>query len=240
MLLPAALLPLLVSPKFPADHIPAAYLGKTLLARPKTTAKLIALTFDDGPDPRTTPLILDALRLQGARATFFVLGPAARRHPDLLRRIANEGHAIGTHTMTHARSTTKTQARAEIEESKQIVKAITGRKPLLFRPPFGIRNSYYAQAARIAGQASVHWTATAADTATQDPHVVFRNVCFTPNPGEIVLLHDTKPHTAKAIPKILAHLQAQGFSFVTLPELLRRADPPKPTTKPTTPLPTSP
>lgn len=182
--------------------------------------KVVALTFDDGPGAETTPLILDALKKHGAKATFFVLGKNAERNPLLLQRIVLEGHAIGTHSYSHRSSMSSTEAAQENSRTAEIVTLATGVRTALFRPPYGLQKSALNKNAMARGWASFGWSASSADTATKDPEVVFKNVCFTPNPGEIILLHDIKPHTAAAVPKILDELSRQGFRFVTLPELV--------------------
>lgn len=189
--------------------------------RIKTTEKLIALTFDDGPSPTTTPIVLDALKKAGAKATFFVVGKNAKAFPKLVAREISEGHQIGNHSYTHPKSTSSAVARQEILNTDQAIKAAGWPEKTMFRPPYGIMKGNLAREGKTLGKTLVLWSATAADTATKDPEIVFKNVCFTPNPGEIILLHDVKPHTAKALPRILNHLQQKGFRFVTVAELLK-------------------
>lgn len=206
------------------QSIPDLALPRHVESRPKGFAagyKPVALTFDDGPLPSTTPLILDALREYGARATFFVLGSNAARHPDLLRRIVDEGHDIGLHSWTHAAKMPMAQAQKEMDDLQRLIEKETGVKSWLFRSPYGMRSSTLAQVAKADGYTNVFWTASAADTATTNPEVVFRNVCFTPNPGEIILMHDVKPHTAAAIPQILAELSRKGFTPIPISQMLR-------------------
>ncbi|ARU40077.1 hypothetical protein CCB80_02565 [Armatimonadetes bacterium Uphvl-Ar1] len=203
--------------------IPSQYLGQTTTTRIKTTNKLLALTFDDGPDPVQTPIILNALKQHNAKATFFVLGKNAERNPLLLQRIVAEGHAIATHSYSHRTSMSPQEADIENTQTAEIVRRYTGVNPTLFRAPFGLTKSNLNKDAISRNWASFNWTVSAADTATTNPEVVYKNICFTPNPGEIILCHDIKPHTAQAIPKILEYLTKQGFQFVTLPELLNQA-----------------
>jgi peptidoglycan-N-acetylglucosamine deacetylase len=202
--------------------IPPQYSGQTLTTRIKTNQKLLALTFDDGPDPIQTPKILNALKQHNAKATFFILGKNAERHPLILQRIVAEGHAIATHSYSHRISMSPEEADSENTRTAAIVFRYTGINPNLFRAPFGLTKSNLNKNAISRKWASFNWTVSAADTATTNPEVVYKNICFTPNPGEIILCHDIKPHTAQAIPKILDHLTKQGFQFVTLPELLNQ------------------
>lgn len=205
--------------------VPPGFAGRFVTARIPTTQKVIALTFDDGPDPVTTPIILAALRENHAHATFFVLGRNARLYPWLLRQIVLDGHAIGTHSFSHAARLDLASASAENSRTSQIVYQATGMRTQLFRPPYGMRDSALNRDARSRGWVSFFWSISSADTATKDPDVVFRNVCFTPGNGEIVLMHDVKPHTAEAVPKILKELGGRGYRFVTLPELMPLAPP---------------
>ncbi|MFM9873148.1 MAG: polysaccharide deacetylase family protein [Fimbriimonadaceae bacterium] len=204
-------------------QIPAQFKGKTTTHRIPHTERQLALTFDDGPDPIYTPIILDALKRHNAKATFFVLGKNAINNPLLLQRIVLEGHAIGTHSYTHRASMSIAEAENENTLTQAIVLNATGIRTNLFRAPYGLSHSYLNKNAIHRGWASFNWSATAADTATKDPEVVYKNVCFTPNPGEIILMHDVKPHTAKAIEKILNHLDEVKFKCVTIPELIRSA-----------------
>lgn len=204
-------------------QIPNQYKGKSTNHRIPQSERQIALTFDDGPNPITTPIILNALKKHNAKATFFVLGKNAINNPLLLQRIVLEGHAIGTHSYSHRSSMSPSEAEKENTLTQAIVFHATGVRTNLFRPPYGLTKSYLNRDAVHRSWASFNWSATAADTATKDPEVVYRNVCFTPNPGEIILLHDVKPHTANAIEKILNHLDKVKFKCVTIPELIRSA-----------------
>lgn len=201
-------------------QIPAQYRGKVTTHRIPQSQRLLALTFDDGPDPINTPKILDALKRHNAKATFFVLGKNAANNPHLLQRIVLEGHAIGTHSFSHRSSMSESEAERENTLTQSIVLHATGIKTNLFRAPYGLTKSYVSKNANARGWASFNWSVSSADTATKNPEVVYKNVCFTPNPGEIILMHDIKPHTAAAIEKILNHLDKTKFKCVTIPELI--------------------
>ncbi len=202
--------------------IPARYKRTTVLNRAKAfSAKTIALTFDDGPDPKVTPLILDILKKNNVKATFFVLGKAAKRHPMLLRRIAAEGHAIGNHSWTHGKVKTKDQAVWELIRTNQAVTFATGNCPTVFRPPYGIQDGEYAAQAKAMGMASVLWTAIDGDTVTKSPEKMLAYV-GTPKSGEIILCHDGpgKSATPPMVSLLVAKLKKKGYEFATVPELL--------------------
>jgi peptidoglycan/xylan/chitin deacetylase (PgdA/CDA1 family) len=185
--------------------------------------KLIALTFDDGPDAWNTPRILSALAEHKAHATFFVLGSQAKRHPDLLRRIAAGGNVIGNHSYSHPARGSAAQAQRELDDTEKIILKAVGRKPTCFRPPYGITGNSLARLARRRGYAVITWTISAADTRPIGPAAIANNIIHTPDPGDIALMHDGPGHraTAEAVPAILDQLKKAGYRFVTVPELLR-------------------
>ena len=207
--------------------VPARYRGKLVTSRVRYfPEKLLALTFDDGPDPANTPRILKALKQYHAHATFFVLGGAAKAHPDLVKRIAAEGNCVGSHSYSHPQSTSPAQAGRELAQTAKLITLATGRRPTCFRPPYGIVKGNLAHLALSQRYAVFTWTVSSADTRKIGPDAVANNVIHTPSPGDIILMHDGPGHkvTADAVPRILKELTAAGFRFVTLPELLRRWD----------------
>ena len=116
--------------------IPERYSGQVIRRRLRTfEPKLLALTFDDGPDPKVTPKILESLRKHNARATFFVLGSNAARHPELMREIADQGHAIGSHTASHLKKPSAARAVKELDWTESVIAETTGRRTA-FRPPY--------------------------------------------------------------------------------------------------------
>jgi chitin deacetylase len=208
---------------FDAD-IPLKYRGHIVSRRPaRFNEKLLAITIDDGPDPRITPLMLKTLKTHGAKATFFVLGAPASRHPDLLRRMVAEGHAIGSHTYTHALRPSRVQAVQELRKTAEAIRKAIGKAPLLFRPPGGDRKSWSTRVALEQKYSVILWTLSSADTATKSADMIANNVIHTPSPGDIILMHDssTKSATAVALPRILDELGRDGWKFVTVPEMLR-------------------
>jgi peptidoglycan/xylan/chitin deacetylase (PgdA/CDA1 family) len=224
--------------------LPERYRGHLVIERPAGfPTRIIALTFDDGPDPTVTPMVLQTLAEHGAHATFFVLGQWAKGREELLRQEVREGHCVGNHSYTHPPSTTAAQAEAEVQKTEKVIREAIGIKPTCFRPPFGITNGALAYVAKAHGYAAFTWTLGSADT---DKHITVEliesNVIHTPDPGDIVLMHDGAGHektTAKALPRILTELTQEGFQFVTLPELMRAWDEwlnaPKPESQPAGP-----
>lgn len=212
----------------PSDWtVPHRFTGKLVCMRIRHfPEKIIALTFDDGPSPNITPRILDALAAHHAKATFFVLGNMAKRHPELLRRMLAQGDAIGDHSYSHPKSVSAAQAVTQINCTADIVLKATGRKPCCFRPPYGITHGNLAHVAQKEGYPVVTWTISTADSKHVPADAMVHNVLHTPNPGDIVLMHDAGDHqrTAEAVPVMLDQLTALGYKFVTLPELFRAWD----------------
>lgn len=207
--------------------VPAQWRGKIIRTRVRHSPyKLLALTFDDGPNPELTPQVLRLLAQYKAHATFFVVGGTAKQYPQLLKQIAAGGHAIGLHSYTHPSKTSPTQAVTEIAKTAAVVRQVTGHSPTLFRPPYGITNGNLCQQAVREKYTVVLWTISSADSNPIPAETIAHNIIHTPNPGDIVLMHDGAGHTAtvKALPQVLKELSAAGFKFVTIPELLQAWD----------------
>jgi peptidoglycan-N-acetylglucosamine deacetylase len=182
--------------------------------------KCIALTFDDGPIPGSTQL-LDMLKAKGARATFFVLGSEAATYPDVLRREVADGHEIGNHSYTHAKLAGAPEAKIadEINRTQQVVKETTGKIPALLRPPYGATDKQLDAYTKKAGLSQILWSTDPQDYLNRDPALVAKRVVDGAQPGRIIILHDVKPTTVAAVPKILDQLAKKGYSFVTVSEI---------------------
>jgi peptidoglycan/xylan/chitin deacetylase (PgdA/CDA1 family) len=191
----------------------------------------VALTFDDGPSVPATARILDILREQHVRATFFVCGVAAQRHPDLVRRIVAEGHGLGNHTYSHPYLHLKSRwnIAAEIDRTQGVLERITGRRPQLFRPPYGVRWFPLWPLLRQRGLTMVLWSDWGHD-GQADPRAIVKETLERLKPGAIILLHDgfeARPDaqihrsaTVAALPGIIEGARRAGYTFVTV-----RADP---------------
>ena len=222
----------------PSDNlnftVPAQYQGKTVYkaqisssekANVTSGQKVIALTFDDGPWQTTTPEILDILKQNQIKATFFWVGQALQANPDIGKRVVAEGHAIGNHTWHHwYRRMDEATAKSEIERTSDLIYKTTGVKTQLFRPPGGVLNNGLARYAKSQNNAVVMWSLTSADTDPRaKPEVFVKNVVKGAKSGYIVLMHDgggDRRRTVQALPQIISGLKQQGYKFVTVPELL--------------------
>ncbi len=193
--------------------------------------KLLALTFDDGPDPEDTPKILDMLASFQVKATFFVIGSKASQHPDLLKREMEEGHEIANHTYTHHffdRRSSAEKIDNEITKTQQVIRDITGKGPKLFRPPGGMFNDAVLRHARKQGLQTIMWSwhQDTKDWSRPGVQFIVKKVLNNVRNGDIILLHDYvsgKSQTIQALEVILPALRKQGYEFVTVSELLSSA-----------------
>ena len=190
-------------------------------------AKCVALTFDAGPS-KYTPKLLDELKAQGAHATFFMLGKNhVMKYPDTVRRLVAEGNEPANHTWTHQILTEidPAEARREIELTEDAVERISGRRPVLMRPPQGRTDDAVSEICADLGVAQVLWSVTAKDYSTDDSALIQKRVLDQVKPDGIILLHDIYPGTVPAVPGILTELKKRGYTVVTVSELLSPAAP---------------
>jgi peptidoglycan-N-acetylglucosamine deacetylase len=183
-------------------------------------AQCVALTFDDGPDPADTPKLLDLLREKGVKATFFVVGKRADRHPEIVRRAWAEGHLIANHTWSHYSLfcfLLPGRLRTEIERGSESIRRICGSRPRFFRSPVGLRHPLLAPYLQDAGLEYVSWSIRTRDTLTANSSVVARRILKAAS-GDIILLHDHLPGGANAmlevLPSVIDKLRERGFQFV--------------------------
>lgn len=187
-----------------------------------TQQKIVALTFDDGPNPRTTPEILKILRDKQVKATFFVLGENVEAYPALVRQAAADGHEIASHSYTHRYLTkiTPEECEAEIEKASQVI-AQQVAAPTLFRPPGGLYNDNVIEAAQKRNYSVILWSVDTLDWQRPSPGTIVRTVVDELSPGGIVLLHDGlyPMPTPKALGNLIDRLRAKGYGFATISEL---------------------
>lgn len=188
-------------------------------------AKCVALTFDAGPS-ENTPRLLDILKREHVHASFFMLGKNhIEKHPDLVRRIADEGHELANHTWSH-KILTKTdsdEVRSQLSRVQDAVEKLTGRKPLLMRPPQGRTDERVSKISKELGLAQVLWSVTAKDYRTTDSALIKKRVLEQTDRDGIILLHDIYRGTVPAVPGILAELKKRGYTVVTVSRLLAPA-----------------
>jgi peptidoglycan-N-acetylglucosamine deacetylase len=183
----------------------------------------IALTFDDGPSPLTTPLLLAILRWYGVPATFFIIGEHARAYPYLVAQMEGEGHEVGDHTFHHPNMSTVDPAtvRDEIGAAAALIGGITGHSPRWFRPPGGDYSEEVVAETHREGMDVALWTDNSGDWAGPSAKIVVERVLARAEPGAIVLLHNGTLNTVQALPRIIVELRHRGYTLVTLSDLVR-------------------
>lgn len=208
-----------------SSAIPSRFQGTTVTkAKLGSRQKAIALTFDDGPWPESTVKILDILKKNKIKATFFMVGRYLKVYPDLGKKVAADGHAIGNHTWNHRYFKYSQPAAAkEIDRTTSLIEEVTGIKVTMFRPPGGILTNGLAAYAHKKKYTVVMWSADSLDWRNSMQSLK-RNVLRQANSGGIVLMHDgggNRSNTVIALPSIITDLKKQGYKFVTVPELLQ-------------------
>ena len=177
--------------------------------------KLIALTFDDGPGGKTTPRLLDELKKRNIKATFFVVGTNAAKHPEILKRMDAEGHVIGNHSYAHQNLT----------KGAAIIRGAVGYDPVLLRPPGGNYDNRLLGYAKEKGVSVVNWTVDTRDWEHRNKDTIlataFRQGKYGVQDGAIVLMHDVYETSVDAAVEMMDRLTAQGYTMVTVPELIR-------------------
>lgn len=186
-------------------------------------AKCIALTFDDGPGPRT-PELLKYLREQKVKATFYVLGSRAKMLPDAVREAYRDGNEIASHTWSHSRLTelSVNQVKKEIDDTAALVKSLIGRAPASTRPPYGATND---EINKLSAVPVVAWDVDTLDWKSKNSAAVIEAAVSQATSGSIVLMHDIHPTTVEAVPGLIEKLRAKGFTFVTVSQILASQDP---------------
>lgn len=194
--------------------------------------KHVALTFDDGPNPRCTSRVLETLARYNVRATFFPTGRNCSRHPDLCRAIVEAGHAVGNHSYSHERLLClKTPHRIahDLDRAERAIEDVTGAIPRSFRPPYGFRSPWLMRLLRVRGYTVVTWDVMTKDW---DDHKrsdeIVRDVMSRAKRGSIIVLHDgrsrhencDRQNLLQALPEVITSLKERGLEFVTVPEML--------------------
>jgi peptidoglycan-N-acetylglucosamine deacetylase len=208
-------------------HPRCGLLGPVVTRLPGTEPR-IALTFDDGPDPEVTPRVLDLLDAWEAKASFFVIGERAARHPALLREMLRRGHGIENHTHRHPLGFATWgpgAMRREIETAQAAIAEACGQAPRHFRPPAGLRSPLLDPVLALAGLSLVAWTRRGYDTVSPRPERVLARLTRALAPGDVLLLHDGRSArgyprpsvTLDLLPALLARIAAAGLSAVALP-----------------------
>ena len=210
-----------------------SFYGPTLAKVDTGGRRLVALTFDDGPYGRYTVELLQLLAREQVKATFFLVGENAARYPELVAREAEQGHEIALHANIHQDllKLDREALAANIAQGKQTVEQLSGRQVHYMRPPHGFRDWQVQQQIQAAGLRVVNWSVIPRDWTNPGAQVIADRVCEAVEPGSIVLLHDgdspagkaSRQQTIEATAQLIQRLRADGYSFVTISELLAAA-----------------
>ncbi len=202
------------------------------------TDNVVALTFDDGPNEPYTSQILDILASYNIKATFFVIGENVQLYPETARRIVTDGYVIGNHSYSHDANHALTEYGArDLKKAEEVIYDVTGVRPHLYSPPHGKKSPWELEAVKDEGMIEVTWSVSANDQhvlayfGKPSPETFAREIVSKTEPGGIILLHDgygtshdtakaDKSLTVEALPLIIEQLQAKGYRFVTVPQLL--------------------
>jgi peptidoglycan-N-acetylglucosamine deacetylase len=199
----------------------AGWLGPNVTRLPAPAPGVLALTFDDGPDPEVTPQVLELLARAGHRATFFCVGERVEAHPELAAAIVAAGHGIENHTYSHPNGFALSGPGGmlrEVEGAQAVLERIAGRRPSWFRAPAGIQNPFLPFVLARAGLSLVSWTRRGFDTVTPDAaRVAARLIGPGLHPGDILLLHDRVAVTLDALPRLLDEMARRGLRSEPLP-----------------------
>ena len=179
----------------------------------------IALTFDDGPSPVCTPQLLDGLKKRDVKVTFFVTGQNVESYPDIVKRASDEGHLIGNHTFHHVQLTAANteEFKAEIVSTNEIIQEVTGKETSFIRPPYGSWDKKYEKELNMF---PVLWDVDPLDWCSTNVDKIVRNVLSHTKENSIILMHDSYDSTVTAALQIVDILQAEGYEFVTVDEIL--------------------
>ena len=184
--------------------------------------KEVALTFDDGPIPNVTPRILEVLKKEGVKATFFVVGRMAEKYPFLLKEICEEGHEVGIHTYSHPDLTrlSKEELLEELNKTRILIRKITGKDTYLFRPPGGRYDNKVIVTTTLSGYKMILWTDYPEDYGCLSSKLIYQRAVSKAEDEGIILLHNGIDATLEALNRIISELKKGKYGFVTISELM--------------------
>jgi len=203
-------------------HIRWNYFLKAKNYNYKVKENVVALTFDDGPNPKFTPKVLDLLIEFNAKATFFCIGKNAEKYPDLVERIISEEHVIGNHSFSHTNNygfLSTRKVKEDIQRGQHIFKDLTNLDLKLFRPPFGVTNPNISKALKELNLNAMGWSIRSLDTIAKNPDKVFKKITKDFKKGDVILLHDTNELSLIVLKQLLLFLKENKVKTITLDKL---------------------
>lgn len=207
-----------------ADPI-VAYVGKKFVQGPASVKK-IALTFDDGPSGKLTPQYMEILKKENVPATFFMLGESVQKNPTMAKRVADEGFEIGCHTTSHKSLPGKSLEviHQEIIGTADYIEQVTGKRPRVFRPPYGALNKAVLNVCAEGNMALVLWSVDTNDwKARSTSESVHNAITREAHGGAVILMHDVHEKSVKILAQVIEELKAKGYEFVTVSDLIAEA-----------------
>ena len=204
--------------------LPCSNFHHPVVCRGRTDEKSVSITFDDGPDNMKTPMVLEVLKKHDVQAAFFCIGKKLAGNAGLLKKIMNEGHLIGNHSYSHSvwfDLFPARKMRAELLETDRLIKTITGKAPLFFRPPFGVVNPMVGKAAKRMDLRLICWDIRSLDTMNSSPQKIKHRILSQLRPGSIILLHDHTPFTEHHLDDLIVAIREAGYGIVPLDKLLQ-------------------
>ncbi|PWB25246.1 polysaccharide deacetylase family protein [Flavobacterium sp. HTF] len=202
--------------------ISSDYHVKAFCNNPSETEKKIALTFDDGPTIFTLE-VLELLKKYNAKATFFCIGKNIEAHPEILKKVIEEGHLVGNHSYSHSDFFdfyTAKKITEEIQKTDLLLEKYTSKKINFFRPPYGVTTPSIRRALKVTGHKVIGWNIRSLDGGTKNQDLIFNRIIKRISPGGIVLLHDTAPHSVLVLEQFLQFLQQNNYKVISTEELL--------------------
>lgn len=192
---------------------------KVLMERDKNELQRIALTFDDGPHPYYTEQLLDGLKERGVHATFFVTGEHAKLHPDIIKRMYEEGHLIGNHTYSHIQLTknNREKFKEELVQTSEVIQEITGDEVIYVRPPYGTWDKKFEDELNMI---PVLWTVDTLDWCSHSASGIANKIVTKVQENDIILMHDYYDTSVTAALQAIDRLLQEGYEFVTVDEIL--------------------
>jgi peptidoglycan-N-acetylglucosamine deacetylase len=184
----------------------------------------IAISFDDGPDEKITPAVLDILKKHNVKAAFFVMGSKAARYPEIIRRIDAEGHIIGGHSFSHHFFFDlfgAAKMKKELKTTEDMLRQITGKKTRFFRPPYGVTNPALAKAVKAMNYLSIGWSLKSKDTVIHDEKAVIDRLRNKLRRGDIVLFHDNRPTVLNVLDAFITHVEDRQYRIDRLDKLIK-------------------
>ncbi|MBP9903550.1 MAG: polysaccharide deacetylase family protein [Verrucomicrobia subdivision 3 bacterium] len=207
--------------------LPQLSLFGPYVCRGNPAGRCVALTFDDGPDGRSTPALLELLRAEGVAAAFFCIGERVAANHELAARIVREGHLLENHSYAHSNATnlfTVARLKAELTRTQAAIQQSTGMAPQYFRPPMGLSNPRVFRCARALGLQVIGWSARGLDTQSHDPERIVARIVRQLDSGAIILLHDGNIPAERLVVTVkllLAKLKERRYEIVRLDKMLK-------------------